>query len=78
MDSLPVTSRKRIAKSCFNRWIAFHGLRGTDDFGTVDNFAHFRSNDRLATASIEILTHTSLDQEGTLLDHLNNLPLADR
>ena len=78
MDSLPVTSRKRIAKSCYNRWIAFHGLRGTDYFGTVENFEHFRSADRLATASIEILTHPSLDQEGTLIDHLDNLPLADR
>ena len=78
MDSLPVTSRKRIAKSCFNRWIAFHGLRGTDYFGTVENFEYFRAADRLATASIEILTHPSLDQEGTLIDHLDNLPLADR
>jgi len=78
MDSLPIASTKRIAKSCFNRWIALHGLRGTDYFGTVENFEHFRSSDRLATASVEILTHPSLDQAGNLIDHLDDLPLADR
>ena len=78
MDSLPVVSPKRIAKSCFNRWIAHHGFRGTDYFGTVENFEHFRANDRLATASIEIMTHPSFDQQGTLIDHIDNLPLADR
>ena len=78
MDSWPIASPKRIAKSCFNRWIALHGLRGTDYFGTVENFEHFRSAERLATASIEILTHPSLDPAGKLIDHLDNLPLADR
>ena len=78
MDSLPFVSTKRIAKSCFNRWIAFHGLRGTDYFGTIENFDHFRSADRLANASIEILTHPSFDLEGTLIDHLDQMPLADR
>ena len=78
MDSLPVVSPKRIAKSCFNRWIALNGLRGTDYFGTVENFEHFRSTDRLATASVEIMTHPSLDQHGTVIDHLDNRPLADR
>ena len=78
MDSLPVVSPKRIAKSCFNRWIALSGLCGTDYFGTVENFEHFRTNGRLATASIEIMTHPSFDQQGTLIDHIDNLPLADR
>ena len=78
MDSLPALSVKRIAKSCFNRWITFHGLRGTDYFGTVENFERFRATDRLAAASVEILTHPSIDQAGTLIDHLDNLPLADR
>jgi len=78
MDSRPVVSPKSIAKSCFNRWIAYHGFRGTDYFGTVENFEHFRSTDRLATASVEIMTHPSLDQKGTVIDHMDNLPLADR
>jgi len=78
MDPLPILSLKRITKSCFNRWIAHHGFRGTDYFGTVENFEHVRSADRLATASIEILTHPSFDQDGTLIDHLDNRPLADR
>ena len=78
MDSLPVVSPKYVAKLCFNRWVAFHGLPGTDFFGTVENFEHFRSTDRLAGASIEILTHPSFDQYGTLIDHLDNLPLEDR
>ena len=78
MDSRPVVSPKRIAKSCLNRWITLNGLRGTDYFGTVENFEHFRSTDRLATASVEIMTHPSLDQHGTVIDHLDNRPLADR
>lgn len=78
MDSLPIVSPKHMAKLCFNHWISLHGLRGTDYFGTVENFEQFRSEDRLATASIEILTHPSLNQQGTLIDHLDNLPLNDR
>lgn len=78
MDSMPAVSPKYVAKFCFNRWVAFHGLRGTDYFGTVENFEQFRSADRLAGASIEILTHPSFDQGGTLIDHLDNLPLVDR
>lgn len=78
MDSLPMVSPKSIAKSCFNSWIAMNGLRGTDYFGTVENFEHFRSANRLAGASFEILTHPSLDQHGVLIDHLDHLSLADR
>ena len=78
MDSWPIASPKRIAKSCFNRWIALHGLRGTDYFGTVENFENFRSRDRLGAASVEILTHPSFDHAGNLIDHLDDLPLADR
>ncbi len=78
MDSLPVVSSKYVAKLCFNRWVAFHGLRGTDYFGSVENFVHFRSTDRLSGVSIEILTHPSFDQGGTLIDHFDNLPLQDR
>ena len=78
MDSLPALSAKRIAKSCFNRWIGLHGLRGTRFFGTVENFEHFRTMNRLSGSSFEILTHPSIDQHGTLIDHLDNLPLSDR
>jgi predicted glycoside hydrolase/deacetylase ChbG (UPF0249 family) len=78
MDSLRVVSPKYVAKFCFNRWVAFHGLQGTDYFGTVENFEHFRATDRLAGASIEILTHPSFNESGTLIDHLDNLPLEDR
>jgi len=78
MDSLSAFSTKRIAKSCFNRWIALHGLRGTRFFGTVENFEHFRRMNWLSGSSFEILTHPSFDQHGTLIDHLDNLPLSDR
>ena len=74
MDSLPRLSPKRIAKSCLNRWLTIQGLRGTDYFGTVDNFADFRAANLLAG----IMTHPSFDANGVLIDHVENLPLSDR
>ena len=35
MDSLPVLSPKRLAKTALNRWISLLGLRRTQFFGTV-------------------------------------------
>ena len=78
MDLLPRMSPKRIAKSCFNRWLKLHGLRGTDYFGTVENFVNFRSTQQVAGASFEIMTHPSFDESGQLIDHTDHLPLADR
>ncbi len=78
MDSLPALSAKRLAKTCFNRCIAACGLRRTDYFGTVANFEDFRKAGRLNKSSFEILTHPSLDQHGTVIDHLDNEPLVDR
>lgn len=78
MDALPIASLKRIAKFCCNRWFAVHGLRTTEYFGTVENFEEFRKANRLAGGSFEILTHPSLDKQGVLIDHLDNLPLDDR
>ena len=78
MDSLSRISPKRIAKSCFNYWLTLHGLRGTDYFGTVENFADFRSTQRVAGASFEIMTHPAFDESNVLIDHTDNLPLATR
>jgi predicted glycoside hydrolase/deacetylase ChbG (UPF0249 family) len=78
MDPLPITSPKRIAKACFNRWIAISGLHRTSYFGTVENLERFRAGGRLSNLSIEVLTHPSFDQDGILIDHLDNLPLFDR
>ena len=78
MDILPRVSPKRIAKSCFNGWLKLHGLRGTDYFGTVKNFVEFRNANHVAGASFEIMTHPSFDVSGLLIDHTDNLPLADR
>lgn len=78
MDSLPWLSPKRIAKSGFNRWLTIQGLRGTDYFGTVDNFADFKAANLLAGYSFEIMTHPSFDANGILIDHVENLPLTDR
>lgn len=78
MDALPLTSAKSVAKACFNQVIAAWSLRGTDYFGTVENFEDFRTNGRLQGASLEILTHPSFDQDGVLIDHLDGQPLADR
>ena len=78
MDLLSRVSPKRIAKSCFNHWLTLHGLRGTDYFGTVENFVNFRRTQRVAGASFEIMTHPSFDEHGTLIDHTDHLPLADR
>ena len=78
MDLLPRTSIKQFAKVCFNQLIAAHGLRGTDYFGSVSNFEQFRNANLLDYASFEILTHPSFDERGILVDHVENLPLADR
>lgn len=78
MDARPALSPKAVAKACFNRWIAHCDLRGTSYFGTVENFEQFRTRNRLPGSTFEILTHPSFDQDGTLIDHLDNLPLADR
>lgn len=78
MDVLPQISPKRIAKACFNHWLTLRGLRGTDYFGTVENFVNFRCAERVAGASFEIMTHPSFDDAGQLIDHTDNLPLAER
>jgi predicted glycoside hydrolase/deacetylase ChbG (UPF0249 family) len=78
MDVMPQISPKRIAKVCFNHWLTLHGLRGTDYFGTVENFVNFRCGQRVTGASFEIMTHPSFDASGQLIDHTDNLPLADR
>ncbi|HQX53055.1 MAG TPA: ChbG/HpnK family deacetylase [Planctomycetaceae bacterium] len=78
MDSMPRTSVKQFSKSCFNQMIAFHGLRGTDYFGAVSNFEQFRNANLLGRASFEILTHPSFDEQGVLIDHVENYPLAGR
>ena len=62
----------------FNQLIAAQGLRGTDYFGSVSNFEQFRNANLLDYASFEILTHPSFDERGILVDHVENLPLADR
>lgn len=78
MDLFPRFSPKRIAKACFNHWLTLHGLRGTDYFGTVENFVNFRCSQQVTGASFEIMTHPSFDASGHLIDHTDNLPLADR
>ncbi len=78
MDLLPGISFKRIAKSCFNRWLTLHGLRGTDYFGTVENFVNFRCAEYVAGASFEIMTHPSFDESGQLIDHTDGRPLCER
>ena len=78
MDSLPVLSPKRIAKTALNRWISLLGLRRTHFFGTVSNFEEFRTANRLSNCSFEIMTHPSISNDGALTDHLDDLPLADR
>ena len=78
MDSRSLISPKRVAKSCFNRWLTIHGIRGTDYFGTVENFENYRAANLLAGRSFEIMTHPSLDAHGALIDHIDNLLLADR
>ncbi len=78
MDALPATSFKRIAKTCFNRWIESCGLRTSKFFGSVKNFEDFRTTSRVAGHSFEILTHPSFNKQGVLVDHLDNLPLVDR
>lgn len=73
-----VSKKKRLLKSCFNAAIGLAGLRGTQHFGTVDEFDQYRKQNQLAADTFEILTHPAMREDGVILDHLDGLPLLDR
>jgi predicted glycoside hydrolase/deacetylase ChbG (UPF0249 family) len=78
LDDRSLMSAKAVAKALYNSVISASGRRGTQWFGSVENFAALRTTDSVSGSSFEILTHPSLDEHGVLIDHLDGRPLKDR
>lgn len=74
--STPVA--KRIFKSLFNWSIDRSGLRGTDYFGSVDDFVSHKQSGDWGSFSYEILTHPKINQDGGLVDHVDQCPLEEK
>jgi predicted glycoside hydrolase/deacetylase ChbG (UPF0249 family) len=77
----PTDSRslpKRLSKWMYNKAIELSGLRGTEFFGSVDDFERQKHTPGWDRCSYEILTHPTFDQNGSLFDHVEHCLLEQK
>ncbi|MFM8726986.1 MAG: hypothetical protein ACKON9_17890, partial [Planctomycetaceae bacterium] len=62
----------------FNGWLQLSGLRCTQQFVSVGTFEQMRASGRWQKSSWEIITHPAFDDQGVLVDHVENQLLETR